>query len=401
MFVTCKSMLNLPGLEEMKIVAGKNGLNRPISWVHVVELTDVAKWVKGGELLFTTGVAIGNNTEILLKFVKDINMRKLSGLVINVGPYIKETPKKVIEFANSVDFPIFELPFQVRLIDVTQNICRNIFTQKLEKQSMNNFMKEIIFEDIKITEEVLNRANLYGYNPNKFYCAMVVDIDGFIDTSKGDIISNIKNNIQEIVDMVMHKNNKKYLYAIQSDTFFFMVPLDDMSDVEDHIKYIAESVKKEIITNIKPITVSIGTGGICNDLRNFNKVILEARKALKTAKIYKKTNCIVNYKEIGIFRLFLDMNNHVEMENIFYENLGKLKSYDEKNSSDLMETLITYLKQNRNLGNTAEKLYIHRNTIKYRIKRIEEILGCDLKDENTVFDIKLSIKIGIFLNSIH
>lgn len=401
MFVTCKSILKLPGLEEMKIVAGKDGLNRAISWVHVVELTDVANWVKGGELLFTTGVAIGDNTEILLKFVRDINMRKLSGLVINVGPYIKETPKVVIEFANSVGFPIFELPFQVRLIDVTQNICRSIFTKKLEKQSMNNFMKEIIFEDINITEEVLNRATLYGYNPKKCYCAMVIDIDNFIDTSKEDVISSIKSSIQEAVDMVMHRNNKKYLYALQSDTFFLMVPLDQDAVVEDHIKYIAESIRKEINMSIEPITVSIGIGGLCCDLQNFNKVILESRKALEMSKIYKKSNCIVNYKDMGVFRLFFDMNNHLEMEKLFDENLSKLKKYDEKNSSNLMDTLITYLRENRNLGNTAEKLYIHRNTIKYRIRRIEEILDCNLKNEDTVFNIKLSIKIGIFLNIIY
>lgn len=403
MFVTCKNILNLPGLEEMKVVAGKGGLNKVIRWVHVTEVPDVSNWVKGGELLFITGVAIGNNTELLLQFVKDINMRKLAGLVINIGPYIEKTPKEILDFADSVDFPIFELPFEVRLIDITQNICRTIFTEKLEKESMSNFMREIIFEDVNITEEMLSRAALYGYNENKNYCALVVDIDNFRlylkenELQDEDTISNIKNRIQETIEYVMYKNNKKCLYTMQSDAFFFMVPMEKENN---NIDYIAATIKNQINKTIGFITVSIGIGGICNHLRGFNKVILEARKALEMTKFYKKDDCIINYKDLGIFRLFFEINNYDEMKKLFNENLLKLKKYDEKNSSNLLQTLIVYLRENRNLGKTAEILYIHRNTIKYRVKRIEEILNCDLKDEEVIFNIKLCIRIGIFLNLI-
>ncbi|WP_333860899.1 PucR family transcriptional regulator [Clostridium sp.] len=404
MFVTCKNILNLPGLEKMKVVAGKKGLNKVIRWVHVTEIPDVSNWVKGGELLFITGVAIGNSTELLLQFVKDINMRKLAGLVINIGPYIEKTPKEILDFADSVDFPIFELPFEVRLIDITQNICRTIFTEKLEKESMSNFMREIIFEDVNVTEDMLGRAALYGYNENKNYCAMVVDIDNFRlylkenQLQDEDTISNIKNRIQEAIEYVMYKNNKKCLYTMQSDAFFFMVPMEKENN---NIDYIAESIKNQINRNRDSIMVSIGIGGICNHLRGFNKVILEARKALDMTKLYEKNNCIIKYGDLGIFRLFFEINDYTEMKKLFNENLLKLKEYDKKNSSNLLQTLTIYLRENRNLGKTAEILYIHRNTIKYRVKRIEEILDCDLKDEEVIFNIKLCIRIGIFLNLIN
>ena len=404
MFVTCKNILNLPRLEKMKGVAGKKGLNKVIRWVHVTEIPDVSNWVKGGELLFITGVAIGNSTELLLQFVKDINMRKLAGLVINIGPYIEKTPKEILDFADSVDFPIFELPFEVRLIDITQNICRTIFTEKLEKESMSNFMREIIFEDVNVTEDMLGRAALYGYNENKNYCAMVVDIDNFRlylkenQLQDEDTISNIKNRIQEAIEYVMYKNNKKCLYTMQSDAFFFMVPMEKENN---NIDYIAESIKNQINRNRDSIMVSIGIGGICNHLRGFNKVILEARKALDMTKLYEKNNCIIKYGDLGIFRLFFEINDYTEMKKLFNENLLKLKEYDKKNSSNLLQTLTIYLRENRNLGKTAEILYIHRNTIKYRVKRIEEILDCDLKDEEVIFNIKLCIRIGIFLNLIN
>ena len=118
-------------------------------------------------------------------------------------------------------------------------------------------------------------------------------------------------------------------------------------------------------------------------------------------KLYEKNNCIIKYGDLGIFRLFFEINDYTEMKKLFNENLLKLKEYDKKNSSNLLQTLTIYLRENRNLGKTAEILYIHRNTIKYRVKRIEEILDCDLKDEEVIFNIKLCIRIGIFLNLIN
>ncbi|MBA5850351.1 PucR family transcriptional regulator ligand-binding domain-containing protein [Clostridium sp. cel8] len=411
MFITCRNMLNLPGLEKMKVVAGAGGLDKVISWVHVTEIPNAVNYVRGGELLFITGVVIGNNTSLMLKFIKEINLKKLSGLVINVGPYIKSTPKEIIDFANKVDFPVFELPFEVRLIDVTQIICKSILIKNSQKESVNNFMKEIIFEDIDITDEILNRAILYGYSINRYYCAIVVDIDDFSSYIKNnelyneDVILDIKNYIQAIIDEIMHKNNKKYFCAVQSDSFFIMISLGKnnkkMNDsVKKEIFNIANDIKMEINKRLSPITVSIGIGGICSDLKDFKSAISQGKKTLEILKRLNRNNVIVSYSDLGVFRLFFEMDRYDEMKNLFNENLLKLKEYDKKNSSCLIKTLHVYLKNNRNLGKASEELYIHRNTMKYRVKRIEDILQCDLKDEEVVFNIKLCMQIGIFLNLI-
>lgn len=411
MLVTCKSILNLPYLEKMKLVAGEGGLNNIISWVHVVELPEVADWVKGGELLFITGISIKDNTKALLKLVKDIHNRNLSGLVINVGPYIKEVPQEVIDLANNLHFPIFEIPFEVKLIDVTQIICRTIFQNKLQKESMDSFMREIIFGNINITDETINRAALYGYNSSKDYIPLVVDIDNFSMYLKRkkikneEIIANIKIQIQEIIESVIYKNNKKCLHAIQGDAFFIMICADRNNKannvIMEDINFITENIKKDVFTKVNFLTVSIGIGGICSDLKDFKNVIFQAQKALEISKRCGKKNCITNYKELGIYRLFFEMSTYNEMKNLYNETLLKLKEYDEKNSTNLLETLIVYLEQDRNLGKTAEILYVHRNTMKYRIRRIEEILQCDLKDGQTVFDVMLCISVGRFLNIIN
>ena len=230
MFLTCEEMVKLPHLEKIRLVAGSGGIKRIITWAHVIELDDVADWVKGGELLFITGVSIRNDTNALIKLVKDIEARNLSGLVINVGPYIKETPIEVIELANSMNFPIFELPFKVKLIDVIQSICREIFNARL-KECMNGFMKEVIFGNEKITTGTLNKAVIYGYNSKKCYHSLVVDIDDFkVYIKNNEIIEErdieeLKTHIQHLIDSIMFKHNKKALYMIQSDSFINLVPM--------------------------------------------------------------------------------------------------------------------------------------------------------------------------------
>lgn len=406
MLVTCGSILNLPYLEKMKVVAGKGGLDKIITWVHVVEMSEVAKWVKGGELLFITGVTIKDNVQALVKLVKDISKRNLSGLVINVGPYIKKTPEEVKELADTLNFPIFEIPFEVKLIEVTHIICKEIFNGKIYLESVNNFMKELIYGDVEITEEIITRAGLYGYSRKKTYFSLVVDIDNFSSYIKKNkikdekIILDIKMHIEHIIEYVMYKYNRKYLYMVNSDSFYLIVPLDNENKNLDIIEKISQNIKDNIEKEIDNIKVSIGIGGISSELKEFKSIMFQAQKALEVSKKCEMKSSIVDYKKLGVYRLFFDMRKYDEMKNIYNENLENLKKYDKKNSTSMLKTLEFYINEQRNLGRAAVKLYIHRNTMRYRIKRIEEILQCDLNDEKVIFNITLSIKIGKFLKLI-
>lgn len=406
MLITCESILKLPYLEKMTLVAGKSGINKVIRWIHVVESPQVSEWVKGGELLFITGVVIKNDVGILLKFVNDLIDRNLSGLVINTGPYIKETPREVKELADKFDFPIFELPFEVKLIDVTQSISRAIFMNKVEHESMHSFMKEIIMGDSLFTDEILNRASAYGYNPNKIYCAFVVDIDNFKNFIKQnkineeDTIIEIKQNIEQIILSVMNKWNRKVLYVIQGDSIILMMPIREVRDKHDETAAIGEDIIKSVQEKLKNLTVSIGIGNKWSELKDLRKSVSQAQKALKIIKICGEKSSLREYRKLGIYRIFFDGNRQSEMKEIYYETLGKLIDYDSKNETNLVKTLEAYLSEGANLGKAAEKLFIHRNTMKYRMSRMEEILECNLRDINTLFDFNEALKIGKFLKYI-
>lgn len=389
-------MLETNGMEKMKIIGGNEGLDRAITWVHVVEIPEAADWVEGGELLFITGVTIKNDVEALLKLVKSIEKKKLSGLVINVGPYIKNTPKEVIALADKLNFPIFELPFEVRLIEITHVICRQIFYSEIEEQSINNFMNEIIFGDGAITEEVIERAISYGYNPKKTYGALIIDIDEFKTyilknkIKREEKILEIKHEVLEIIVRVLKKYNKKYMYMGKSDKFYLLVEEASTLKKSNILYKIAKDINSDMLLIRKDITVSIGVGGKALKLSEFKEAVERAQKALKIIKVVKGKNSIGVYEELGFYKLLFEMEDKEAIHEIYMETLGKLKE------EELISTLEAYIEENRNIGKAAESLFIHRNTMKYRINKIENILGCDLKKDEDIFNIMLSIKIAKF-----
>lgn len=89
---------------------------------------------------------------------------------------------------------------------------------------------------------------------------------------------------------------------------------------------------------------------------------------------------MLHYSELGIFRLFFEIENPEEIRKYSRENLGPLLEADRKNGSDLVGTLRSYLYNNCNLLRTSQALYIHRNTLIYRLNTIKGLLAKDLDD---------------------
>ena len=110
----------------MKLVAGREGLSNLVDWVHVVEEMDYVHFLKGRELIVTTGIKEPDDAQ-LLEFTRRVYATGASGLVFNVGRYIRSVPKEVQEFGENNDFPVFVLPWEVHLVDFNRELCNLIY----------------------------------------------------------------------------------------------------------------------------------------------------------------------------------------------------------------------------------------------------------------------------------
>ena len=100
---------------------------------------------------------------------------------------------------------------------------------------------------------------------------------------------------------------------------------------------------------------------------------------------------IMHYNNLGIFRLLFEVKDTSIIKDYCLENIGKVIEMDKKNNSELLKTLRFYLNNNCNLINSAKQLFIHRNTLIYRLNLIRDIIGKDLDDAYVRLELFLSL----------
>lgn len=108
MAITVRKLFkNATILYQMKLIAGKQGLDRLVQWVHIIEDEDVSKFLHGQELIFTAGI-LNTGEEWFLNFAKKLYAVGTAAFVINIGPHTKEVPRSVIEFCDEVQMPLLQ-----------------------------------------------------------------------------------------------------------------------------------------------------------------------------------------------------------------------------------------------------------------------------------------------------
>src|SRR5699024_9125752 len=118
------------------------------------------------------------------------------------------------------------------------------------------------------------------------------------------------------------------------------------------------------------------------------------QRAVKTLDICKKfplDRDLVHYQDLLVHNFLLNVFSKDQMESFVETTLGDLYRYEQANKTQYLETLFTWINQNGNTSQTALVLYTHRNTVIYRLEKIEEILKTDLKDPNEILKYQLAL----------
>ena len=147
------------------------------------------------------------------------------------------------------------------------------------------------------------------------------------------------------------------------------------------------------------ILIQVGIGTLWNGLDEFQKSYQESLQALLYLHSSEKVvDRICVYDTLNIEKLFFELQNKNVLKEICSKQLGPLIEYDTDNQADLINTLKMYIQKDGNLTNTAAALYIHVNTLRYRIKKIEQLLSIKLKNISQLFNMNLALEAQTFLN---
>jgi len=126
------TVADLLAIDELQLglVAGKQGLDRPIRWAHVSELKDPTRFLRGGEVLLTTGLGMRGGPRSQAAYVEQLAAAELAALGLGLGFAFKTTPAAVLEAADRTGFPVFEVPFEVPFIAITEALFSRLVNEQ-------------------------------------------------------------------------------------------------------------------------------------------------------------------------------------------------------------------------------------------------------------------------------
>ena len=403
MAITIKDIFKLDSLTSMKIVAGDEGIEKQVEWVYVAECfedpLEGIQWLQGGELVFITGSKMKGNLSYIARIVEGISEKNASGLLVNIGPYIDNIPKEAIDVANDLKIPVMTIPWNVKLIDISKEITNKIILSTVEEGSLTNFLSNMLFSDGDVTGDARKKMTYFGYDLDGKCAICVMDIDKFqLYLEERNIfdeagVIKVKVIFKRIVDYVLKKHGFKVPIIDKDDALILFLKDDKnyMNRIEKILIEIQETLRKEMDN----ISVSIGIGSSYENLNMMKSSLKEAELSIKYLKCNGYDSKIKKYDEIGVYKLLFNIEDKAVLENFYYGTLGPILENDKKiKEVNNIKILETYFNEDCNVTSTAEKLFLHRNTLKYRIKKVEELLECDLRNFNDCNKLKMAIEIG-------
>lgn len=370
---------------DLQLIAGNNGIWGSVSWIHVVEDFGFADFLKGQELVIITGVK-QNTEEKLLQYAKTLNERQIAGIIFNIGPYIEKVPDSVIEYGNSVDLPMMTLPWSVYLVDFDHEYCRMIIDHEQKDQNLCGAYKKAIFkpEDSEGYMQTLKREAI---PTNEKYCMLkfLPEIEQKDkDFTKQYIL--IRRYFERVINR-NHLGQKKYVIFRADEYITMLLPDTSYETAEKVLKECSEFGQWTEVKG-KLYAAMSNSNLLLEDLPSKYEMLTYM---LKLNKRHDRT--IYTWNQLGGWKLIFSIGDKESL--IEYKNdiIGELESYDMNKKENYCELLNMYLEKDGNMNEVASALFIHRNTVSYHLKKIEEILKCDLYSERSRTEIYMALRI--------
>lgn len=131
MAVTCRDIMGLDICKKLKLLGGTAGLDKEITWPYIKNMDTISEWIHGGELIFVVGSREDISEKGLQGLMREAIKSKISGVVFLIGEcYLRSVPRSVVCMADDYELPVFRMPFNLKLIDVTREISKTILMDK-------------------------------------------------------------------------------------------------------------------------------------------------------------------------------------------------------------------------------------------------------------------------------
>ncbi len=287
---------------------------------------------------------------------------------------------KVVGVRNKIEYIVFvegedeEAKTFCSMVAVSVSNLRQIYDEKYDKA---NLIKNIILDNI-LPGDIHLRVKELRIAPNASRVAMLVRITEGEDTSIYEIIQNMFPEADK--DFIINLNEKDLVLVKE------VKPGTTAKDLEKLAKAIVDTIGVEVY-----VKINIGIGTVVENVKELARSYKEAQVAMEVGKVFDIEKTIVNYENLGIGRLIYHLPTRLcEM---FLNEIFKKESIEVLDQETII-TIQKFFENNLNVSETSRKLYVHRNTLVYRLDKIYKLTGLDLRnfDDAIVFKVAMMVK---------
>jgi purine catabolism regulator len=477
--ITVEEALRLDCLREARVLAGRDGLGRAIRGVNVMEDADIVRWMRGGELLLTTGYTVRDDPAALNRLVPALAERELAGLALKLGLYVDALPAQARAAADRLGFPVIGLPARVMFHDILAEVLGTILNRQaveLERsdaiharltavaveggsfRDLAETVAELVRRPVTIrdaqghdlaatagvpedagaphvvrpirvggleqgavvvwtgADEVIGGHELKTMEHAATVAAMAIaqeravvsseqrhrtlllmqlvsrrrveraEIDRWatamgwdLDVARAVVLAELRDGdgpLRVAGQPVEERLVRAAQQAIPSDSIVWglRTGLALLVEPRPSLGRVCRDLHAALRRSGPGIRAMVAAGGVAAGVDELGRSYEEAVAAVTLGRELRGDDFVLEHEELGVYRLLSKLPSD-ELRRHREETLGPLLRYDREHRGALLQTLEAFLRCEGNRVKAAEELFIHYNTLRYRLTQISRLTG--------------------------
>lgn len=253
---------------------------------------------------------------------------------------------------------------------------QNLLVAYKERFDKDNFIKNLLLDNLLLVD-IYSRAKKLHIQTDDKRVALIIETD-----------NTKESNVLEVMRTYFSNNNKDFITAVDENNVIVVKDLsegDGSREIEKAAAGIAAFLEKERMKNVR-----IAYGTIVSEIKEVSRSYKEAKMALDVGKIFFGERNVIAYSELGIGRLIYQLP--IPLCKMFIKEIFDGKSPDDFDEETLT-TINKFFENSLNVSETSRQLFIHRNTLVYRLDKLQKSTGLDLR----VFEDAITFKIALMV----
>ena len=378
--VTCEDIMNLK-LDGMRLIAGEKGLHRVVSWTYMVQTRPYADHMNQGNFALIVVDYVRYDLDEAARSMEELNELGISGLAVSVADDREEVPQSMIDRANELELPLFFVRWEgASFVDIAQSIGSLIVQTGMENKKTGDYLYNLLF-GYEINDNYVEKiSGQFGLDFSRPYRVGVI----VIDRKYGVNLEQDEHTYEYYADCMNREvNNMKgsSMFMRFLNKFVLLFEARENKEIEHELGQMLRRLdeRPEFKGLIKSTCI---LGSAYRDPRKFGQSYQEAKNLIAKKDILPnpRNKKVLSASSMGIYKYMFNSGNQEEILDYCNDKLKVLEEYDHANGAFLQDTLLAYYMNGFSVGKAADALFIHRNSLQYRINKIEELLGMELND---------------------